>query len=1186
MGNPTNKFTTSTTGATHEPPVAILARNRLDTVIGSIIQLDGRKSYDPENRPLTFHWSFTQVPLGSEVVTQGFRPIRPTTSAVAFTPDKVGLYVIQLVVNDGDLDSDPVSCTVNIQISRVPVGESIIPDAYFLWSYISNFWQLVEDREVITSMWSSVIQLIGAEIIKLWSHDYNKSLKTIQSTTQRRWLKYDTHTSTIGDVQQRVIVGKTSDGTNGSSGTLGAVPGVGYTSTLYVPFGTGAGEADFSQLEGNYGVKGRVICVNGEGYTISNTKLSSHDGTDYSLVTVDEEAIPDGVVGATWRVPHLLHTPNIDLEEDGVRAGDVVVFEVKRADSNILAELRAQVVCVDRHRLGFEFTLEDLETGSDTIDRTLFRQLVQDLRIAPVNATDLSISATAESLISFIPPGVNLAERPFTPYRVTLKAKKVIHNKVLVASDDVVSVPALQEQVVEPPVVLRENLDYIVESGAITFISGLFKPSNPAPDQFWAENTVLDNAPAIENNFGLLVGLGRDDLTEKQTQAPYLSAVKGLMFAYTNGPTVANIRLGVQILMGLPFTEERGVIVELTGEYSTSSSGVSLGRILIEDIDDKNVRLGFRRLYFYPTEVGVEDHPLRGDSYRVGDVVEAFRPLSKGIEVLDYVKDPDWWVSALGGLEILKYFTFKVTLDQLVFNDNDAGFALEFIRLIKPAYTKVITTILSQLEDEIEVTDITEGKVGLNFYNNYWGLEATNRSEDDNHQGVDMWPITGQPFHTRTLSTLRDLTTYEDGGQVKVQSATGWGTDYIRARHEASIYRGREGDLLFIHQGQQGASTTAPGVYEIFEVTDENNLILGWAASPGPFSGHSEIGLDASLFPYGSDLTASIMRREVNPVVMGEDLLVTVPDLADSATANFLKNAVSPGDHLVIEQGPNRGEFIIDAVTPATLPTESPEITDTQVRLKVVYSIGGHDALVADGTERPYRVIRPILQWKNVKYVRTYWDVAQSVLFASQYPNSGDMRMDRFSPSMVGMRVQVTNAGDPANNGVFTVTAYRNPGEVETDNPNMTNDPVVADGGYPGEAMFVSELPAHFERVTEYTPTGICEFSMVGDDVTAVNRLNVIATNQLAVAAGYTPQGSPNPWPYTLAGPANIGTNPVQLGFLPGDKLKLVALLSGPGTDEGRVLTLVDPSTITVLENDLTVDASIYKFEVFRRLSV
>ena len=64
---PTQKFTTTTTGATNQRPVAVLAVQKIDALLGSIIQLDGRQSYDPEKQLLSWYWSFVQVPIGSEL---------------------------------------------------------------------------------------------------------------------------------------------------------------------------------------------------------------------------------------------------------------------------------------------------------------------------------------------------------------------------------------------------------------------------------------------------------------------------------------------------------------------------------------------------------------------------------------------------------------------------------------------------------------------------------------------------------------------------------------------------------------------------------------------------------------------------------------------------------------------------------------------------------------------------------------------------------------------------------------------------------------------------------------------------------------------------------------------------------------------------------------------------------------
>ena len=95
------KFTTHTTGAKHDPPVAVLATTQVNAVLGSIIQLDGRKSSGSAGRRLTFHWKFNQVPISSEITAASLKDIRSGSTAVSFIPDRIGLYVVQLTVSDG-----------------------------------------------------------------------------------------------------------------------------------------------------------------------------------------------------------------------------------------------------------------------------------------------------------------------------------------------------------------------------------------------------------------------------------------------------------------------------------------------------------------------------------------------------------------------------------------------------------------------------------------------------------------------------------------------------------------------------------------------------------------------------------------------------------------------------------------------------------------------------------------------------------------------------------------------------------------------------------------------------------------------------------------------------------------------------------------------------------------------------
>jgi len=1030
------KFTTSRTGSEKEIPVAVLARQRYDAVVGSIIQLDGRESFDPQNLPLTWKWSFRQKPIGSALTDTSFRSLRPKGRAVSFTPDKIGVYVVELIVNNGDVDSNPITATVSIQISRVPCGENLVPDAHFLWDYISDFWKLVDDREVIESIWSSVIQVIGSELITLWDSDNNKSLATVQSRFQRRWQAFHPVTELVDQVRHRIITGKTDSGNDAATGVFGQAPGSGNTSIIHTTLGEPRDitATDFTNLRGNYGVKGRIIVVNGVAYTLSRTENNELDNLSLSFVTAAE--VPDGLAGVSWRIPHLLHMPDVDLEEEGARAGDVVVFEVTRQDIGLSAELRAQVVGVDGNRLGFEFTLGTLVDGDENIDVELFKQLALDLRIVPPDSLDAEVEAAAKAVIQFIPIGVNLSTRPFTKFRLAVKAKKIIHNTVISSDAALSSVPALQEKVKDAPLVLRENFDYIVEDGKIQFVSGLFTPEEPVPEKLWAECVWLDNDQAIENNFGRLVDLTKESLTASQTRAPYLSAVKGLFYAYTNNSDIANLRLALQILLGLPFAEERGVVLEIDDNFSTDASGNVLGRILMEDVDDAGSRLGVRRFYFYSTVVGLEVNRSTGNLIAVGDTLEQFTPLSKGVEVNDYIKDPNWWQGALGGLEVLKFFTFQAVIDSEVFDFNDVTFAQQVLAKIKPAYVRVITAIVQKLADDVDVVDTLSGDIVLKFYEATWGLEHAKRLNDYNGQGVTLGRIGSSPLHTRTLVTLTDVVT-SLGGKVQVQSTAGWGTGLVRGR-DVSTFPFIEGDILVILPGQPGAGL-APGLYEIDTVFDANSFeLLGVAPGPNPDTFAGPI-LIPSVFPFGSNLKCSIVRREDNPVLVGLALITNGDDASDgSMSLNFITNGVGPGDHLIIESGANLGEYIIDVIDPSPTgyPRVSPSILQASVKLK---NLDGTAASLASLSSQAFRIIRPSQVPTFVRNAQSIFNVGQTRM-ELVVEEAGNPVFDIFTPGMVGKLVSVTESENTANNGVFLITQYLTNGRVVIDNGGSTSD--------------------------------------------------------------------------------------------------------------------------------------------------
>lgn len=82
------------------------------------VTLNGTGSSDADGDPLTYAWTFLSRPAGSTAVLSSATP-----SAPAFTPDKVGDYVVQLIVNDGFANSAPDSVTIHA-VNTVPLANA------------------------------------------------------------------------------------------------------------------------------------------------------------------------------------------------------------------------------------------------------------------------------------------------------------------------------------------------------------------------------------------------------------------------------------------------------------------------------------------------------------------------------------------------------------------------------------------------------------------------------------------------------------------------------------------------------------------------------------------------------------------------------------------------------------------------------------------------------------------------------------------------------------------------------------------------------------------------------------------------------------------------------------------------------------------------------------------------------
>ena len=82
--------------------------------IGNIIQLDGSGSSGSGSGELTYRWSVSSAPSGSTAELNNSTIVNPS-----FTPDKIGRYVLNLIVSDGSNFSRPDTVTISV-IDDIP----------------------------------------------------------------------------------------------------------------------------------------------------------------------------------------------------------------------------------------------------------------------------------------------------------------------------------------------------------------------------------------------------------------------------------------------------------------------------------------------------------------------------------------------------------------------------------------------------------------------------------------------------------------------------------------------------------------------------------------------------------------------------------------------------------------------------------------------------------------------------------------------------------------------------------------------------------------------------------------------------------------------------------------------------------------------------------------------------------
>lgn len=739
----------------NRPPIAIIDLSDSFVVRGELVVLSGKDSYDPEGQPLTFFWVITQKPFDSQVAV--VTPLTSDASTVSFVPDKSGRYEITLMVNDGVLDSAAVRVVLIAREVNVPTGQSNFPDVSFLYQVIRDWIYVAEDRGKFAAFWSAAQQIVAQLCLQLYEINLSKSIRTIPRLVQRKWYALEMRV----DVPADAILNAGERKTGGFGAARSSITANTRAVYLDLPVRMPARRA----LVFGGGSYSAVA----EGSPITFTRLggASFVGTG---VLLNEEV--SGVSrNVRWFLPSgtIRSLSSRDLWLRRCSPGDLLTLRfVNAAADEYLFYCRVVSVAKDGV-LGFEWNTRPLSL-SHIYDITMpevrdpFAEMAYRLGIDDQNV---------ERIASLVFSGQ--LSRLKSEWGIEIFPVSVLRTSTFDVPIDTVAVPTLQSTVVDPVFILLQNTDYVIEEDAdgkyVRLGVGVVLDESDLPYALWAEMILLDNARSIEDRFGILVGGTREELPERvRDYRFYRDAVLGLMYAFATGPTPNNIRLGVQIALGLPFTSNRSEIVDILLSFQPNES-----LIILEEVNDAGDRTGVQRALSFPSRLSLETMPGTSRSIQRGDVLPPFFPLTVGVEIRDWVNTPSWWFPLFDGRvgfplipeatfdhqwvlgqpyppqaveefqETQKIHLFQVSIDSDALNPEDLGFAIRFVRGmrdiyfrhgrqmgVKPSYTDALFAISLRLEDQLEIEDAISLAPTFWFVDDIAGYEPALRANHDN----------------------------------------------------------------------------------------------------------------------------------------------------------------------------------------------------------------------------------------------------------------------------------------------------------------------------------------------------------------------------------------------------------------------------------------------------------------------
>jgi len=155
------------------PPVADAGTSQ-SAQVGQTVTQDGTGSNDPNSDALTYAWVFISVPPGNNTSIA-----TPGEAIASFVPNVGGLYVVQLKVNDGQVDSEPSIIQIQVIIDSTSATNAV---SFLQDAIAASDPDVFKNRNLQTALNNK----LNAVLSGLANGDYAEALSKLQNDVLRK----------------------------------------------------------------------------------------------------------------------------------------------------------------------------------------------------------------------------------------------------------------------------------------------------------------------------------------------------------------------------------------------------------------------------------------------------------------------------------------------------------------------------------------------------------------------------------------------------------------------------------------------------------------------------------------------------------------------------------------------------------------------------------------------------------------------------------------------------------------------------------------------------------------------------------------------------------------------------------------------------------------------------------------